>query len=95
MRGPDPLHIVGAGTAGDGSGMSGESEAAAEEQAIGLCVRCQFGATQESARGSRFWRCRRADSDPAFLRYPRLPVRDCPGFERRAAAPGAGDPDTP
>jgi hypothetical protein len=48
---------------------------------VGLCLRCRFAALQRSARGGRFWRCRRADSDPAFARYPPLPVRSCPGFE--------------
>jgi len=39
---------------------------------------------QETARGSRFWRCLLAEKDERFIRYPRLPVRECPGYERRA-----------
>jgi hypothetical protein len=27
-----------------------------------------------------FWRCERADTDPAYPRYPTLPVLTCPGF---------------
>jgi hypothetical protein len=36
---------------------------------------------QRNARGSAFWRCARADSDPRFRRYPPLPVRSCNGHE--------------
>jgi hypothetical protein len=48
---------------------------------VGLCARCAHAARQETARRSTFWRCRRAESDPRFARYPRLPVLACPGFE--------------
>lgn len=58
-----------------------EPNAEGERARVGLCARCRFAALQRSARGGRFWRCRRADSDPAFARYPPLPVRRCPGFE--------------
>lgn len=46
----------------------------------GLCGRCRHARRQPGARGSSFWRCGRADSDPRFLRYPPLPVLDCKGF---------------
>jgi hypothetical protein len=36
---------------------------------------------QTTARGSRFWRCTRADADRGFARYPRLPVVECVGYE--------------
>jgi hypothetical protein len=52
-----------------------------ETAGVGLCAGCRFAALQRSARGGRFWRCRRADSEPGYLRYPPLPVRRCPGFE--------------
>jgi hypothetical protein len=29
--------------------------------------------------------CERSRTDPAFPRYPRLPVVECSGFERRVA----------
>jgi hypothetical protein len=32
-------------------------------------------------RGSTFYRCGRADTDPRFPRYPALPVRACIGYE--------------
>jgi hypothetical protein len=53
-----------------------------EAERVGLCVRCRHGRRQESAKGSVFWRCLRARTDPRFLPYPPLPVRACPGFER-------------
>jgi hypothetical protein len=64
-----------------------QPDAEAERARVGLCTGCRFGALQRSARGSRFWRCRRADSDPAFVRYPPLPVRSCAGFEPRNQGP--------
>lgn len=36
-----------------------------------------------SRRGSTFYRCMRAETDPRFVRYPQLPVRECPGYEAR------------
>jgi hypothetical protein len=65
-------------------------EAAAE---AGLCSRCTHARVQQSARGSRFWRCALADSDPKglYLRYPPLPVQRCAGFEpgaRELGQPG-------
>ncbi len=48
---------------------------------VGLCSACRFASLQTSARGSRFWRCLRADSDPSYRRYPPLPVHSCPGFD--------------
>jgi len=48
----------------------------------GLCGHCRHARVQRSTRGSTFWRCLRAETDPEFLRYPRLPVRVCGGFEK-------------
>jgi hemoglobin len=65
------------------------------ESEPGLCGRCRWARTIVSARGSRFLRCGRADDDPAFARYPALPVRSCAGFEAERGAivtpaPGPG-----
>ena len=49
----------------------------------GLCARCRYARVQTTERGSRFWRCLRAETDERFVRYPRLPVTECPGFEPR------------
>jgi len=53
---------------------------------VGLCARCAHATVQRSARGSEFWRCRRADEDPTLERYPPLPVRACHAF-------AAGEPE--
>jgi hypothetical protein len=47
----------------------------------GLCATCVHLELQASPR-SVFVRCALADSDPAFPRYPRLPVRACAGYGR-------------
>jgi hypothetical protein len=47
---------------------------------VGLCARCVNVHIIENRRGSHFYRCRLADIDPAFRRYPPLPVLSCPGF---------------
>ena len=36
----------------------------------------------KSDRGARFWLCERSRTDPAFPRFPPLPVRACAGYER-------------
>jgi len=54
---------------------------------VGLCAACRFARVQRSAKGSTFWRCTRAQTDPRFPPYPPLPVRACAGFEPEA--PGA------
>jgi hypothetical protein len=38
-----------------------------------------------NTRGSSFSLCERSRTDPAYPRYPRLPVADCPGWEQRPA----------
>lgn len=54
-----------------------------DDTRVGLCTRCRFARAQESAKGSVFWRCLRADEDPRFRRYPPLPVLACSGFDPR------------
>ena len=53
----------------------------ATDRAVGLCGRCTFAQQIPSSRGSVFWLCERAESDPRFRKYPPLPVRHCVGFE--------------
>ena len=48
---------------------------------VGLCRRCMWARRVETARGSVFRLCRRHRSDPAYAKYPALPVVRCPGFE--------------
>jgi hypothetical protein len=66
-----------------------EADAEAERRRVGLCAGCGFAAVQRGASG-RFWRCRRADSDPAYRRYPPLPVLRCAGFAPGAPRRGRG-----
>lgn len=54
---------------------------------VGLCSICRHAQRQGNPRGSTFWRCRRADDDPLFRRYPPLPVTHCAGHE-----PAPSDP---
>jgi len=58
--------------------------------AVGLCRSCAWARTVPTPR-STFWLCQRAAADPRYDRYPRLPVRFCPGYE----AGGPGTPDLP
>lgn len=37
-----------------------------------------------SDRGSTFYLCEKSLTDPSFPKYPRLPVLQCAGFERRS-----------
>jgi hypothetical protein len=46
----------------------------------GLCADCQHARRIESSRGSLFYLCLRAEHDPAFRKYPQLPVRSCAGY---------------
>ena len=56
--------------------------------AAGLCDTCAHQRVVRNTRGSVFSLCERSRSDPAYPRYPRLPVRACPGYERRGEARG-------
>jgi hypothetical protein len=47
----------------------------------GLCNACVHQQLVPNRRGSVFSLCRRSKTDPSFLRYPRLPVMECRGFE--------------
>jgi len=45
-----------------------------------------------NTRGSVFSLCLRSREDRAYPRYPRLPVLECPGWERLSAnGPAAAD----
>jgi hypothetical protein len=48
---------------------------------IGLCATCRHAHVVHSSRGSTFYRCQLAETDPRFSRYPRLPVLRCAGYE--------------
>ncbi len=55
----------------------------AERSRVGLCAACTHVRRIVSAKGSSFWLCERAVSEPGrFPKYPPLPVLRCPGFDR-------------
>ena len=53
----------------------------------GLCDSCRHQRLVHNTRGSSFSLCERSKHEPAYPRYPRLPVLECPGHEPRATAP--------
>jgi hypothetical protein len=59
---------------------------------FGLCDGCKHQRIVRNTRGSVFSLCRRSRDDPRFPRYPRVPVRECAGFERRGQG-ADGRPD--
>jgi hypothetical protein len=63
------------------SSSSKKSDAKEDEARAGLCARCQHVQRVKSDRGSEFYRCGKAASDPRFAKYPRLPVLQCAGYE--------------
>ena len=53
-----------------------------ERARAGLCADCRNMRRVESDRGSIFYMCDLAASDPRFAKYPRLPVIECSGYEK-------------
>lgn len=49
---------------------------------MGLCASCRHVRRTGNRRGSVFYLCTLAGSDPRFRRYPPLPVLSCAGYER-------------
>jgi hypothetical protein len=50
----------------------------------GLCDSCRHQRIVETRRGSRFSFCERSKTEPErFPKYPRLPVRECDGYEAK------------
>jgi hypothetical protein len=60
---------------------------------VGLCLTCRWMRAVTNRRGSTFYRCGRADTDPRFARYPALPMLKCIGYEegRPDNATGSGE----
>ncbi len=46
----------------------------------GLCASCRHAYVITSSKGSTFYRCTLSDVNPAFPRYPALPVVACAGY---------------
>ena len=49
----------------------------------GICADCRHALVKETHRGTAYLRCGRAAWDDRLVRYPRLPVTDCEGFEAK------------
>ncbi len=47
----------------------------------GLCDTCVHQRVVATTRGTSFSLCERSRTDPAYPRYPRLPVTACPGHQ--------------
>jgi hypothetical protein len=56
----------------EGKPLSGET--------AGLCAQCLHRKRLRNDRGSVFLFCRKSETDPAYPKYPRLPVLRCAGF---------------
>ena len=52
----------------------------------GLCETCLHCKTIRSGRGSVFRMCLMHEKDPRFAKYPRIPVLQCPGYEKKPAS---------
>jgi hypothetical protein len=55
---------------------------AQKQDRIGLCATCCHMREIQSDRGSMFYFCQLSAMDERFPKYPRLPVLQCPGFEK-------------
>jgi hypothetical protein len=62
---------------------SGSTSAEPRAPGAGLCDGCRHQKLVPNTRGSVFSLCMRSRQDPAYPRYPPLPVRACPGYEQR------------
>jgi hypothetical protein len=49
----------------------------------GLCATCAHHQLVSSSKGSTFYLCRLAETDPRFRKYPALPVLACAGYRRQ------------
>jgi len=52
-----------------------------KEMQAGLCGSCSHARRMQSDRGSVFIRCELSFADSRFVKYPRLPVLSCTGYE--------------
>ena len=61
----------------------------------GLCETCTHVQIVRSSKGSSFVLCRLSEVDPAFRRYPTLPVITCRGYERGPERPTLQEREPP
>jgi hypothetical protein len=65
------------------SSGSGRPTAEGTRPPAGLCDSCRHQQLVPNTRGSVFSLCLRSRTEPAYRRYPRIPVAACPGHEPR------------
>jgi hypothetical protein len=53
---------------------------------VGLCTHCAHARIMKSDKGSVFWMCQLSFTDSRFSKYPRLPVVECSGYEKKQAS---------
>jgi hypothetical protein len=58
-----------------------------DSRLIGLCLDCKHMRRIVSERGSIFYMCSRALTEPEFPKYPRLPVNACDGYAKLKVGP--------
>jgi hypothetical protein len=63
--------------------MSSRPAARPTPPPAGLCDSCVHQRKIHNTRGSSFSLCARSKTDRAYPRYPRLPVRECAGYQSR------------
>ena len=59
----------------------------------GLCLTCRHAKLNQTRRGTAYLRCGRSAWDDRLVRYPRLPVIECAGFEALQTGHAAGTTD--
>jgi hypothetical protein len=60
-----------------------QDEAQQERARAGLCADCTHGRRIESDRGAKFYLCELSAMDPAYRKYPALPVIRCAGYQAK------------
>jgi hypothetical protein len=60
-----------------------QDEAQHERARAGLCADCLHARRIESDRGAKFYLCQLAATDPAYRKYPALPVTRCAGYQAK------------
>lgn len=62
------------------SALVNPNSSASGRPSAGLCRICAHCRKIQSNRASVFFLCKLSETDPAFPKYPRLPVLSCPGY---------------
>jgi len=52
---------------------------------LGLCADCVHAQQITSSKGSTFLLCGLSKTDARFLKYPRLPVLSCSGYQKASS----------